>query len=123
MTKLATRRPGWHAPLIAQVLGFIIVPVPFDSDEMAGLVHPLSELIPEVFALQRAWSQANTPEMQRRGTLVRRLIPTAIRALLPGEGTLPFTPSVEGSDGAGRKARVPWVRIYSATHSPSAMNG
>jgi MrcB-like, N-terminal domain/AAA domain (dynein-related subfamily) len=61
--------------------------------------------------------------MQQRGTLIRRLIPAALRALLPSEGTLPFTPSIEGSDGRGRKARVPWVRIYSETHSPSATNG
>jgi hypothetical protein len=85
--------------------------------------QPISELIPEVFELQHAWSQSNTFKMQRRGTLVRKLIPEAIGGLLPGEGTLPFTPSIEGSDGVGRKARVPWVRIYSETHSPSAMNG
>src|SRR5262249_29034145 len=83
----------------------------------------ISELIPEVFELQHSWSQSNTFKMQRRGALVRKLIPEAIRGLLPGEGTLPFTSSIEGSDGVGRKARVPWVRIYSETHSPSAMNG
>ena len=38
-------------------------------------------------------------------------------------GSLPFKPSIEGSDGVGSKAHVPWVRIYSETHSPSAMNG
>jgi hypothetical protein len=61
--------------------------------------------------------------MQQRGILVRGLIPKAIRELLPEEGMLPFTPSIEGSDGRGRKARVPWVRIYSGTHSPKATNG
>lgn len=83
----------------------------------------LSELMPEVFELQQVWSQANTPEMQKPGSLIRDLIPGAIRALLPGEGTLPFTPSIGGSDGRGRKARVPWVRIYSETHSPRPTNG
>jgi hypothetical protein len=61
--------------------------------------------------------------MQQRGTVIRELLPGALRALLPNEGTLPFTPSIEGSAGKGRNARVPWVRIYSASHSPSAMNG
>jgi len=97
--------------------------VPSDGDKTAESSQPLSELIPEVFDLQHAWSRTNTPEMQRRGTLIRSLIPAAISALLPTEGTLPFTPSIEGSDGHGSKARVPWVRIYSATHSPSATNG
>ena len=93
------------------------------SDERAEPGQPVSELIPGAFELQRAWSQASTPEMQLRGTLIRGLIPAAIRALLPSEGTLPFTPSVEGSDGRGRKARVPWVRVYSEAHSPRATNG
>ena len=61
--------------------------------------------------------------MQRRGLLIRKLIPTVLQSLVPSDGSLPFKPSVEGSDGAGSKAHVPWVRIYSETHSPSAMNG
>jgi hypothetical protein len=93
------------------------------EDEVAESGRLISDLIPEVVRLQRAWSRTNTPEMQQRGALIRRSIPAAIRALLPGEGTLPFTPSIEGSDGSGSKARVPWVRIYSAAHSPSATNG
>jgi hypothetical protein len=93
------------------------------EDEVAEPGQPMSELIAEVVKLQRAWSQANTPEMRKRGTLIRHSIPAAIRVLLPSEGTLPFTPSIEGSDGRGRKAHVPWVRIYSATHSPRATNG
>lgn len=82
-------------------LGFSIVSVPPDGGETAVPGRPLSELVPEVFELQQVWSQANTPEMQQRGMLVRRLIPAAIRTMLPTEGTLPFTPSVEGSDGRG----------------------
>ena len=97
--------------------------MPSGDESETEPVQPLGELIPKVFELQKAWSGKNTPEMQRRGTLIRRLVPAAIRALLPGEGTLPFTPSIEGGDGVGRKARVPWVRIYSDTHSPSATNG
>jgi hypothetical protein len=104
-------------------LGFTVVPVSSDGDEAGETGQPISELIPQVLELQQAWSQYNTPEMQQRGMLIRKLIPAAVRALLPSEGTLPFTPSIEGSDGRGRKARVPWVRIYSETHSPSATNG
>jgi hypothetical protein len=70
-----------------------------------------------------ARSAAQRAEMQQRGTLIRGLIPAAIHALLPSEGTLPFTLRIEGSDGRGRKARVPWVRVYSEAHSPRATNG
>lgn len=75
--------------------------MPSDSDETGGQGRPLGELIPEVFELQQAWSSDNAPEMQQRGTLVRRLLPAAIRSLLPSEGTLPFTTSIEGSELSG----------------------
>jgi 5-methylcytosine-specific restriction enzyme B len=101
-------------------LGFTVISTTPDSDED---LTPLGELVAEVFELQHAWSSQNTPEMQQRGALIRKSIPTALGLLLPAEETLPFTPSIEGSDGVGRKAHVPWVRVYSATHSPSAMNG
>jgi hypothetical protein len=104
-------------------LGFTTIAVPQGGDEAGEPGQLLSELVPEVFELQQVWTQANTPEMQRRGSLIRTLLPAAVSALLPSEGTLPFTPSIEGSDGRGRKARVPWVRIYSETQSPRPTNG
>jgi hypothetical protein len=97
--------------------------MPSDSDENASSSPAVSELIPEVLALQHEWSPKNTREMQRRGELIRNLIPEAISGLLPTEGTLPYTPKIAGSDGRGSKARIPWVRIYSETHSPSPTDG
>lgn len=82
----------------------------------------LAEAFAEVLDLQSTWSSSNTPEMQRRGRLVRHTIPTALHEILtaapPG-----FDWSVEGRDGTGLKTRVPWARIYSRTEAPSATGG
>jgi hypothetical protein len=84
---------------------------------------PIGELINSVLELQHSWSQVNTPEMQERGRLVRKELPRTLQSLLPEPGSLPFEPEIEGRDATGKKARVPWVRIYSKAHSPSAMAG
>ena len=81
----------------------------------------------EVIALQRAYSSENTPAMQRRGELIRRLIPqqlavasTRLKSELGAHGgDLAF----QGRDGTGRKTLIPWVRFYSKSMSPSAQHG
>jgi hypothetical protein len=83
--------------------------------------------IREVLGLQGMWTPANTPEMARRGVVVRRDIPawlerhrTALAAALGvGEDDL----GIEGRDGTGLKTEVPWVRVYSKERSPSATSG
>ncbi len=84
---------------------------------------PFSEIVAEVLELQGSWSRNNTPEMQRRGVLIRVEGPRALRKLLPEDSGLPFEPAIEGRDGTGLKTRVPWIRIYSEQHSPSATEG
>ena len=56
--------------------------------------------------------------MQERGLLIRETIPDAVKAWVSHDGW-----EVEGSDGAGRKSRVPWVRVYDKGRSPSAQSG
>lgn len=81
----------------------------------------------EVIELQRAYSSENTPAMQRRGELIRRIIPKELEsvgnqlrdALGPHGADLAF----EGRDGTGRKTRIPWVRFYSRARSRSAQVG
>jgi hypothetical protein len=81
----------------------------------------------EVLALQLEHSSANTPAMERRGDLIRNIIPTGMRqwraaraeAVLPFRGRL----NVQGRDGTGLKTFVPWVRIHSPELSASAQNG
>jgi hypothetical protein len=65
--------------------------------------------------------------MERRGVLVRRELATWLRARLP-ELTASMPESahdleIEGRDATGLKSRVPWVRIYSLSRSPSATRG
>lgn len=79
----------------------------------------------EALLLQTEFSANNTPAMQRRGQLVRTEIAAEIRALIAGRSGLSEVPDlqVQGKDGTGRKTEVPWVRVYSASRSPSATIG
>ena len=52
----------------------------------------------------------------QREKLVRTFIPDELRDLISEN-------RIEGSDGIGRKSRVPWVRIYNPDKSPSARQG
>lgn len=87
----------------------------------------MREIMLEVCELQLEHSSENTPAMQRRGELIRNVIPTEFRtwkdafreSILPYKGRL----NVQGRDGTGRKTFVPWVRIHSPELSPSAQNG
>ena len=87
----------------------------------------MREHFAEVLALQLEHSSANTPAMERRGDLIRNIIPKGMRqwraagaeAVLPFRGRL----NVQGRDGTGLKTFVPWVRIHSPELSASAQNG
>lgn len=79
----------------------------------------------EVLLLQTDYSAQNTPEMQRRGLLVRQVIANEVRQLLPqlvaASGIDDI--AVQGKDGTGRKTEIPWLRFYSESRSPSATTG
>ncbi|MEO3939330.1 DUF3578 domain-containing protein [Dermatophilaceae bacterium Soc4.6] len=81
----------------------------------------------EVLLLQTEWQARNTPEMERRGRLIRRVIPAWLRGHLPSAvARLPpglQDLEVEGRDGTGLKTEIPWVRVHSASRSPSATEG
>jgi hypothetical protein len=87
----------------------------------------MQEQLEEVIALQAVYSDQNTPDMARRGLLVRDQIPkemdrfsVPLRKVL---GDFGVDATAEGRDGTGRKTRIPWVRWYSPSRSPSAQNG
>jgi len=116
--------PGWFSggersvAVLSRRLGFNVDVVVNQGDSELG------DIFQTVLDLQAAWSGSNTPEMQRRGLLVRNEAPEAIRALLPEESSLPTDDmDVEGRDGTGMKTRVPWVRVHSRQKSPSATGG
>ena len=81
----------------------------------------------EVIALQREYTSENSPAMQRRGLLIRDLIPQQLRAvsvrLKSALGVHGNELAFQGRDGTGRKTLIPWVRFYSQSRSPSAQRG
>jgi hypothetical protein len=87
----------------------------------------MRELLRDVLRLQPAWHSKNTPEMEKRGRLVRRDVVNWLREQLPAvERAVPDEVddwTAEGSDGAGLKSEIPWARVYSARLSPSATVG
>ncbi|WP_259275880.1 MrcB family domain-containing protein [Micromonospora chalcea] len=93
------------------------------ADRVEGQ-RQLSDLFEEILQLQASWSSANTPEMQRRGVLVRQEGPGLVRAQLEAYfSEPPFDVEVEGRDGTGLKTRVPWMRVFSKSRSPRATEG
>jgi MrcB-like, N-terminal domain len=82
-----------------------------------------SAVVARVLDLQLSWSSRNTPEMQERGVLIRQAGPPAVTAMLAGLSSLVPDLAVEGRDGTGLKTRVPWIRVYSKSRSPSATSG
>jgi hypothetical protein len=87
----------------------------------------LGAQIREVLDLQPEYTFKNTPAMQRRGKLIREEIARTIN------GNLDRLKSnyeiaiddlwVQGKDGDGNKAEIPWVRLASKELSPSATKG
>lgn len=90
-------------------------------------VAVLRELLQEVLDLQPEWSHIKTPEMDRRGIIVRREIPELLREhltqLTASVAAQGLDWAVEGRDGTGPKTEVPWVRVYDRELSPSATQG
>jgi hypothetical protein len=41
----------------------------------------MREMLQEVITLQRQWTSKNTPEMQRRGELIRNVLPLNVASL------------------------------------------
>lgn len=84
-------------------------------------------LLREVLDLQKVWTAKNTDAMQRRGVIVRdglaawlreRVAELAARMRVP-----PSDVGVQGKDGTGLKAEIPWIRVFSRDRSPRATQG
>jgi hypothetical protein len=81
----------------------------------------------EVITLQHEYTSENSPAMQRRGVLIRDLIPQELSAatarLKTALGVHGDDLAFQGRDGTGRKTLIPWVRFFSQSRSPSAQRG
>lgn len=91
------------------------------------LNQSLTVIIKRVLELQKHHTAHASPLMQERGILVRsnlkECIYDAIIHIEPLFTQYGLASAVEGSDGIGRKARSPWIRIFSPQLSPGATNG
>ena len=85
-----------------------------------------AELV-EVIALQHEYTSENSPAMQRRGVLIRELIPNKLASiseqLKSALGPHGYDLDFQGRDGTGRKTRIPWVRFFSQARSPNPRKG
>lgn len=85
------------------------------------------DLLRDVASLQLGYSSENTPEMQKRGDLIRHKLPWEFAKYEDRFQAILGRPlediGIEGRDGIGRKTQAPWVRIYSKEFSPSATTG
>jgi hypothetical protein len=87
----------------------------------------MRETLQEIVSLQTQYNAGNTPEMGRRGVLVRRTLPGEINQiagqLRTALGAYGDDSDVQGKDNMGQMARIPWVRWFSKSRSPSATQG
>jgi len=87
-------------------------------------VLAVREAIEEVLELQTKYDHRKTDAMDRRRELISKVIADQVREALDSNPTLSRLGwSVEGSNGKGFNAAVPWVRIFDREQSPSATDG
>lgn len=87
----------------------------------------IKKQIHEVLELQKQYTSKNTPAMKRRGILIRKEIANSLNENLDrfkSKYEIAIEDLwVQGKDGDGNKAEIPWVRLASKELSPSATKG
>ncbi|WP_370105372.1 MrcB family domain-containing protein [Streptacidiphilus sp. BW17] len=87
----------------------------------------MDDLLLETLLLQASWSSKNTPEMKRRGVIVRDEVPAFLgrhaARLAESIGVARDDLGIEGRDGTGLKTEIPWIRVHSKKRSGSATSG
>ena len=103
----------------------IINKTEFKRNELTNAIDLKNELTFEdfnkVFKLQKIYSSENTEDMKLRDQYVKKELPKKLESFLHKGGYKNY--KVQGSGGVGRKAAVPWVRIYREEFSKSAQEG
>lgn len=90
------------------------------------MTRELATMLDEVLSLQPKFSDQNTPEMERRGTLIRHHISDWLKDRLSAlQGFVPTVDDLDvaGRDHTGKKSEIPWVRIHSRSLSPTPQIG
>lgn len=87
----------------------------------------LTSTLQSIIALQREHASTGTPSMNRRGELVRDVLPREISEwrfeIANALGRYGDDLGIKGGDGSGRKSIVPWARLYSKSLSPAPTMG
>jgi hypothetical protein len=87
----------------------------------------MQQELERILQLQRKYSSKLTPQMKERGELIRTAaagwLEQHANSLSKAMGLAPDDFLVKGSNGAGSKALVPWVRFASQARSPKANKG
>lgn len=87
----------------------------------------MRETLQKIVSLQEQYTALNTAAMQQRGNLVRKTLPDDLRGIASRlrDAMAPYgeDADAEGRDNTGQMSRIPWVRWYSKSRSPSATAG
>ena len=83
----------------------------------------LSSALQAVLDLQRSYEARMTDPMRERGKLVTETIRESLQLVLERGTDQPRPLLVEGSNGMGSAAKVPWIRLFDEKSSPSATQG
>jgi hypothetical protein len=83
------------------------------------------QAIRRVLELQEHYSRHNSAPMRERGYLIRHHLPRIFAEFLNELAQISEVDdlAVEGRDGTGLKAEIPWVRLFSKRLSPTAQHG
>jgi MoxR-like ATPase len=94
------------------------------QESVSHYPETLSGVFERVLELQKAWDQRlSDPVMVERGGLITDTSRQLLQQMIKSVDDVGFDPHISGSNGFGGAARIPWVRLYSQEHSPSATSG
>lgn len=84
----------------------------------------LSEVFERILELQEEWDQRlSAPAMAERGDLIGKRAKPLLEQITSQFSEFNFQPQIDGSNGLGGAARVPWLRAYAKEYSPKPASG
>jgi hypothetical protein len=105
----------------------VMLQVRFAGGTIAPLGGEMRSTLEEIVALQSEYDATKTAAMERRGLLIRNVLPAELEThaadLNAALGPYGEDAEAEGKDNQGQMSRIPWVRWFSKSRSPSATNG